>query len=122
MGITTNTEIQNDEVALEEQSSIAQYRAKQVQDFDPEMLQEQLDDMEENQSNIEAFLVEDRVGQFFKFNHLPKGLLRDTSKSFACMARMIMETVPSNAERTVALRKLLEAKDAAVRACLPSKF
>lgn len=30
-----------------------------------------------------------------------------------------IDTTPRNAERTVALRKLLEAKDAGVRAALP---
>jgi hypothetical protein len=32
------------------------------------------------------------------------------------MARSLIDTIPRNPERTVALRKLLEAKDAAVRA------
>ena len=34
------------------------------------------------------------------------------------MAATIIDTLPRNPERTVALRKLLEAKDAAVRALL----
>jgi hypothetical protein len=34
------------------------------------------------------------------------------------MAKRIVTLLPRNAERTVALRKLLEAKDAAVRASL----
>lgn len=34
------------------------------------------------------------------------------------VAHRIVEMLPRNPERTVALRKLLEAKDAAVRACL----
>ena len=34
------------------------------------------------------------------------------------LARQIVDTLPSNPERTVALRKLLEAKDCAVRALL----
>jgi hypothetical protein len=40
------------------------------------------------------------------------------SKQFGDMARWIAETLPRNPERTVALRKLLEAKDCAVRARL----
>jgi hypothetical protein len=37
------------------------------------------------------------------------------------MADRIVSTLPRNPERTVALRKLLEAKDAAVRALLAEK-
>jgi hypothetical protein len=40
------------------------------------------------------------------------------SKPFCELARHLVETLPRNAERTVALRKLLEGKDAAVRASL----
>ena len=35
------------------------------------------------------------------------------------LARQLVEALPRNAERSVALRKLLEAKDAAVRANVP---
>jgi len=37
---------------------------------------------------------------------------------FALLANEIVATIPRNPERTVALRKLLEAKDCAVRAML----
>lgn len=52
--------------------------------------------------------------QFFKYDHLPEAL-QATSKAFAELADVVM-TLPRNPERTVALRKLLEAKDCAVRA------
>jgi hypothetical protein len=56
--------------------------------------------------------------RFFKYGHLPEALqLR--SKPFADLAESLVATLPRNAERSVALRKLLEAKDAAVRAALP---
>ena len=61
--------------------------------------------------------VPDHILQFFAFAHLPSHL-QDVSKPFAEMAQRITETLPRNPERTVALRKLLEAKDAAVRALL----
>lgn len=54
---------------------------------------------------------------FFHYAHLPPKL-QATSHNFAVLARNIVDTLPRNAERTVALRKLLEAKDAAVRANL----
>lgn len=38
------------------------------------------------------------------------------SKPFGDLAQQIVDNLPRNPERTVALRKLLEAKDAAVRA------
>ena len=55
--------------------------------------------------------------QFFAYGHLPAHL-QDVSKRFGELANWIVETLPRNPERTVALRKLLEAKDCAVRANL----
>jgi hypothetical protein len=55
--------------------------------------------------------------QFFVYDHL-RDDLRGTSEPFAKLAHLIATTLPRNPERTVALRKLLEAKDAAVRARL----
>lgn len=52
--------------------------------------------------------------QFFKYDHLPTEL-QAVSKPFADLAFSLLE-LPRNPERSVALRKLLEAKDAAVRA------
>ncbi len=56
----------------------------------------------------------DRMMQFFAYAHLPAHL-QDISKPFGVLAEHIVTTLPSNAERTVALQKLLEAKDCAVR-------
>jgi hypothetical protein len=53
--------------------------------------------------------------RFFTFSHLPP-YLQEVSKPFALLARQVADSRPSNPETTVALRKLLEAKDAAVRA------
>jgi hypothetical protein len=55
--------------------------------------------------------------QFFKYDHLPENM-RAVSKPFGILAEMIVETIERNPERTVALRKLLEAKDCAVRASI----
>lgn len=55
--------------------------------------------------------------QFFAFGHLPMPL-RVMSMQFAMLATAVVEDAPRSAERTVALRKLLEGKDAAVRAVL----
>lgn len=59
----------------------------------------------------------DHIMQFFKYEHLPPHL-REVSEPFAKMADGIVAILPRNPERTVALRKLLESKDAAVRARL----
>jgi hypothetical protein len=59
----------------------------------------------------------DYLLQFFAYEHLPERL-QQHSKPFSELANKIMETLPSNQERTMALRKLLEAKDCAVRAVL----
>lgn len=55
--------------------------------------------------------------QFFTYAHLPS-FLQEISKPFGDLAEHITESLPRNPERTVALRKLLEAKDCAVRAKL----
>lgn len=55
--------------------------------------------------------------QYFTYAHLPEHL-RTTSGWFAALAYWVVDNLPRNAERTVALRKLLEGKDAAVRARL----
>lgn len=54
--------------------------------------------------------------KFFEFSHLPERL-QAVSKPFGELAEFIANG-PQNAETTVALRKLLEAKDCAVRARL----
>jgi len=59
----------------------------------------------------------DRMLQFFTYEHLPQHL-QDVSKPFCELAEKIVKGLPSNPERTAALRKLLEAKDCAVRALL----
>lgn len=75
----------------------------------------------------------EHILQFFAYEHLPEPL-RSVSKPFCDMAHAIVGdtpiafpplqlevnhlALPRNPERTVALRKLLEAKDAAVRAKL----
>jgi hypothetical protein len=55
--------------------------------------------------------------QFFTYGHLPEHL-RTVSKQFAEVAQYVNDNLPSNSESTTALRKLLEAKDCAVRSVL----
>lgn len=63
-------------------------------------------------------LDRDQILRFFHYTHLP-AQLQAASRPFCELAAHIVTTLPRNAERTVALRKLLEAKDAAVRANVP---
>lgn len=74
-------------------------------------------------------MEQEHIIQFFAYEHLPPKL-QAVSKPFCELARMIVGNepeltgksiefpLPRNPERTVALRKLLEAKDAAVRAVI----
>jgi hypothetical protein len=55
--------------------------------------------------------------QFFAYEHLPAHL-QAISKPFGDLARWMASDLPRNPERTAGLRKLLEAKDCAVRAKL----
>ena len=61
--------------------------------------------------------TKDRMMQFFAYAHLPLHL-QTISKPFGDLAQHIVDTLPMNPERTAGLRKLLEAKDCAVRAQL----
>lgn len=58
------------------------------------------------------------VLRFFAFDHLPQHL-KEVSMPFAILARQVAERAPDSQETTVALRKLLESKDAAVRSVIP---
>jgi len=62
-----------------------------------------------------------RLLRYFRYDHLPAGPLRSTSMAY-CELANVTATDPActdPAEQTVALRKLLEAKDAAVRSVIP---
>lgn len=59
----------------------------------------------------------EHVLKFFSYSHLPEKL-QEISKPFCDLAKQVAERNPNNQETTIALRKLLEAKDAAVRACI----
>lgn len=59
----------------------------------------------------------EHIMQFFAYSHLPAHL-QAVSRPFGEMAEQMVQTLPRNPERTVALRKLLESKDAAVRSVL----
>lgn len=56
--------------------------------------------------------------RYFAYDHLPEGPLRETSANFYALAGKVDVTLPDGPEKSTALRKLLEAKDAAVRAAL----
>lgn len=61
--------------------------------------------------------MNERMLKWFEYAHLPEHL-QVVSKPFGELAQMICDTCDGGPERTVALRKLLESKDAAVRAKL----
>lgn len=55
--------------------------------------------------------------QFFEYKHLPLPL-QEVSKHFYELAMDLTISLPANPERSMFLRKLLEAKDCAVRSVL----
>lgn len=65
------------------------------------------------EKNMEDLIVLEPMMKFFQYEHLPEHL-QEVSKWFCDLAVKLCGEDRS-AERTVALRKLLEAKDAAVR-------
>ena len=71
---------------------------------------------------VDAVLIDERWGSPIANDDrhievLPNGAMRYHAP-FGELAATIVATLPKNPERTVALRKLLEAKDCAVRALL----
>jgi hypothetical protein len=62
-------------------------------------------------------MMDDPMLQFFEYRHLSSEI-QEISSPFHAMADRLVTILPRNPERTVALRKLLEAKDCAVRAYL----
>ena len=58
------------------------------------------------------------VLRHFEYKHLPKGL-QAISKPFHDLAHDLSTRNPDNVEMILALHKLLEAKDAFVRAFIP---
>lgn len=56
--------------------------------------------------------------RYFAFAHLPAPL-RDISGECANLAEWMQDNLPDGPEKTMGLRKLLEAKDCFVRAALP---
>jgi hypothetical protein len=57
----------------------------------------------------------EHIMQFFRYENLPP-VLAAISKPFCDLADSMIHNIPHNPERTAALRKLLEAKDATLRA------
>lgn len=55
--------------------------------------------------------------RYFEFGHLPPALA-EVSMEFQIIAEHMDDLLPNGPEKSVCLRKLLEAKDAAVRAAL----
>jgi hypothetical protein len=58
--------------------------------------------------------------RWFAYAHLPPDL-QAASRPFCELAESVVQTHVRSAERTVALRKLLEAKDAAVRCAIEAR-
>lgn len=76
------------------------------------MQQPQLDPVQEKKY-VEPIL------RFFDFvDESPTPRLLSLHRAYRDLAYQLVTTLPSNAERSTALRKLLEGKDAAVRAAL----
>lgn len=57
------------------------------------------------------------IMKYFAYQHLPAHL-QEVSKPISDLATLMDETLPDGAEKSADLRKLLEAKDALVRAKL----
>lgn len=75
--------------------------------------------MEADRFTGEELIARFPILQHFRYDHLPE-LLQSISRPFSILAYDIAGNTPFAGETQVALRKLLEAKDAAVRAAIES--
>jgi hypothetical protein len=58
--------------------------------------------------------------RWFAYKHLPEEMHR-IATTFDAMAQWMVEVIPASDEATVAMRKLLESRDAAIRAATRGK-
>ncbi len=70
-----------------------------------------------NMTNDAPKPFQSKLIQFFKYDHLPVNL-QAISGPFGDLATRMDDALPNNPEKSTCLRKLLEAKDCAVRALL----
>lgn len=75
----------------------------------------------EHQHLKERTMDTDLIMQYFEYEHLRSEGMKRVSKMFHDVAWNIHNTIPACEERAVSLRKLLEGKDAAVRAAMEKK-
>lgn len=61
------------------------------------------------------------ITRWFDSSHIPDPTLRDWIKLYEGLAHHIQDGVADGPEKATALRKLLESKDACVRAVIDSK-
>jgi hypothetical protein len=62
--------------------------------------------------------VSNPILRYFEYDHLKNGQLKSVSRHFGELAEALEKYLPDGPEKSTALRKLLEAKDAAVRSAL----
>lgn len=72
---------------------------------------------DENQNQASPHPATKSLLGFFTYGHLPPNL-QEVSSKFGMLAEFMAYELPASAETTAGLRKLLEAKDCAVRAAL----
>ena len=88
---------------------------------DPDKIRQIVDNL--NKSGIAHLPPEtelsmpDPIMKYFAYDHLPEHL-QAVSKPFCDVATWMSESLPDGPEKSAGLRKLLEAKDCAVRAAL----
>ena len=59
--------------------------------------------------------------RFFRYEHMPPNL-QPVAAAFYQTASWVVDEIPSSAERSAGLRKLLEARDCAIRATVDARY
>jgi len=90
---------------------------EEVRDFTEDITKDFKDEIGKPDECILIDADQDSMMQWFAYKHLPPHL-QEASKVFYDLAYHVVTTTKPGRERSVCLRKLVEAKDAGVRAAL----
>lgn len=91
---------------------------RQIKSFDPPLARLLAQHLNEMSDYAEEYDVTNLMRYFDTSKRTQNENIRTIALAFEAMARTAEEFLPEGAEKTVAMRKLLESKDAACRAAL----
>lgn len=108
MGVNVQHAVEGDWMMMNNRGDVASAEAD-LKDFNPVVV------LEEVVARTDTTMSDNSIMQYFAYLHLPS-YLQSISRPFALLAQEMDQVLQQGPEKTAGLRKLLEAKDCAVRA------